>query len=186
MLLVSLTVQIVTWAAYQSLCVLLPRVLCPTESTWNNDEGRLGNMDRRQRRHLAAAANRRRIAAHDALCLPIIRECSQYRWPLSDIAAELNRRGIEPPRKGGKWSRNGGAANSQTPRYFLKVEDCLIFRSGFLFQWRPGKFTAYKMSESIFRNYIECYPTLPRWLPLSLDAPLLHLVFVFRSQYQRY
>ena len=56
------------------------------------------------KRRLAAAANRSRIAAHDALCLPTIRECSQYRWSLADIAAELDRRGVAPPRKGGQWS----------------------------------------------------------------------------------
>ena len=57
-----------------------------------------------KKRRLAAVANQKRIAAHDALCLPIIREYSQYRWPLADIAAELDRRGVEPPRKGGQWS----------------------------------------------------------------------------------
>ena len=56
------------------------------------------------KRRLAAAANRKRIAAHDARCLPIIRECSQYHWPLADIASELDLRGVDPPRKGGKWS----------------------------------------------------------------------------------
>ena len=66
------------------------------------------------------------IAVHDALYLPIIRKCSQYRWPLADIAGEHDQCGVKPPWKGGKWSAMAVLRIRKRHGHFPKVEDCLV------------------------------------------------------------